>query len=112
MADEKPPPMPVTVAADTASMYEQMRTAAAAATAWTKEYDRLKAALLGAAGYGDDDPKPPSRMALSPDGLPLFTVEVSYRKGFDRKGLEAAHPAIFAQFETKTPVKSIKPPQS
>lgn len=109
MPDEK---LPVTVADDFAETYAAMKAAGDAAAAWTKEYDRLKAVLLEASGYGGDDPKPPSRLAVGPGGLPLFQVEVTYRKGFDRKGLEAAHPAIFAQFETKTAVKSIKPPQS
>ncbi len=112
MTDEKPPPPPVTVAGEVAGLYEQMTTAAAAAAAWKKRYDTLKAALLQASGYNDDDVKPPSRTAVGPEGLPLFEVEVTYRKGFDKKGFEAAHPAIYAQFETKTAIKTVKPPQS
>lgn len=106
------PSLPVKVGAETARLYQEMRDAAQAAAAWTKRYEELKAALLAASGYDGEDKRPPSRIACGPGGLPLFEVAVSYRKGLDTKGLAAAHPAIYAQFETSTAVKSIKAPQA
>ncbi|QES45186.1 hypothetical protein DEJ49_33130 [Streptomyces venezuelae] len=91
--------------------FAELRSAKESAAKWKKYADSLTDSLLEELGYDPDDNRPPSRLARDADGTPLFEVAVTYRTDLDRKGLAAKYPAIFAEFETKTPVKTIKPPQ-
>lgn len=105
-------PTPVTVNDSLAKRYAELAAAQEAAASWAKHAKGLKASILEDLGYDPDDDKPPSRAAVDAEGRTLFAVEVTYRKGFDREGLSLKYPAVFAEFETLTPVKSIKPAPS
>ncbi|MFE0101220.1 hypothetical protein [Streptomyces sp. NPDC059009] len=105
-------PVPVEVDRALAKRFAELASAKEAAASWARHVKQLRASILEELGYDPDDQRPPSRMAVDSSGTPLFVVDVTYRGDFDRKGLAAKHPAIYAEFETLTPVKQIKPPDT
>lgn len=103
---------PVKVGDDIAKLYEEVRAAGAARLKWETYEKKVKADLLKALGYDPDDDKPESLSAVDAAGAPLFKVDVAYRDGFDKKRLRSHYPAAYADCETKTPVKTIRPVNS
>lgn len=91
-----------------AKLYEEVRAAGAARLKWEKYEKKVKADLLEALGYDPDDDKPQSASVADAAGAPLFEVDVTYRKGFDKKRLSTHYPAAFADCETTTAVKTIR----
>jgi hypothetical protein len=100
---------PVTVDDSYAQRFAELASAREAKAKSAAYYDDLKASLLADMGFDPDDDRPQPCTAVDSENRPLFRVDVSYRKGFDKKGFESTHPALFAQFETLSPVKTIKP---
>lgn len=100
---------PVKISDDVAKLYEEVRAAGVARLKWERYEKKVKADLLAALGYDPDDDKPESLSAVDAAGAPLFEVEVTYRKGFSKTRLATHYPAAYADCETKTPVKTIKP---
>lgn len=94
---------------DIAKLYEEVRAASAARLKWETYEKKVKADLLKAIGYDPDDDKPAPTVATDTAGAPLFQVDVTYRDGFDKKRLRTHYPAAFADCETKTAVKTIRP---
>ncbi|MCX4912878.1 hypothetical protein [Streptomyces sp. NBC_00687] len=94
---------------DIAKLYEEVRAASAARLKWETYEKKVKADLLERLGYDPDDDKPEPTVATDAAGAPLFKVDVTYRDGFDKKRLRTHYPAAFADCETKTPVKTIRP---
>ncbi|MEU6674847.1 hypothetical protein [Streptomyces sp. NPDC046925] len=109
---EQDQPAPVEVGEDIVKLVAELRAASDARRRWEKHEESLKAQIFAASGYDPEDPRPASRAARGPDGAPVFDVVVTYRKGFDRKHLEARYPAVYAECEVLTPVKTIKPVSS
>lgn len=103
---------PVKVSGDIAKLYVEVKAASAARLKWEAYEKKVKADLLAALGYDPDDDKPASLSAVDAAGAPLFKVDVTYRDGFDKKRLATHYPAAFADCETKTPVKTIRPVKS
>ncbi|WP_055566034.1 hypothetical protein [Streptomyces atriruber] len=101
-------PIPVDVDDRLALRFAELQSAKESAAKWSAYVRSLTASILEELGYEADDDRPPSRVAHGADGKPLFAVEVTYRKGFDKKGLEVKYPAVFAEFENLGPVKSIR----
>ncbi|AZM51826.1 hypothetical protein DMA15_03845 [Streptomyces sp. WAC 01529] len=102
-------PIPVDVDDRLAARFAELQSAKESAAKWNAYAKSLTASILEELGYDPGDDKPPSRVAHDADGKPLFAVEVSYRKGFDKGSLATKYPAVYAEFETLTPVKSLKP---
>lgn len=105
-------PSPVTVGEDMVALYEEVRAAADAKSQWTRHHEKLKARLLDALGYGPEDARPASSVALGSDGVPAFEVSVTYRRGLDSEYLRTRYPAVYAECERDTPVKSVRPAPS
>lgn len=99
----------VEVGDDVAKLYEEVRAASAARRKWETYEKKVKADLLNLLGYDPDDDKPETKLATDAAGAPLFKVDVTYRDGFDKGRLKTLYPAAFADCETKTPVKTIRP---
>lgn len=99
----------VKVTDDIAKLYEEVRAASAARRKWETYEKKVKADLLTALGYDPDDDKPVTKLATDAAGAPLFKVDVTYRKDFDRDRLKTLYPAAFADCETTTAVKTIRP---
>ncbi|MFJ4828471.1 hypothetical protein ACIP79_00800 [Streptomyces sp. NPDC088747] len=99
----------VEVGDDIAKLYEEVKAASAARLKWETYEKKMKADLLKALGYDPDDDKPKSASVVDAAGAPLFEVDVTFRKGFDKSRLATHYPAAFADCETKTPVKTIRP---
>lgn len=99
----------VEVSDDIAKLYEEVRAAGAARLKWETYEKKVKADLLSALGYSADDEKPEAKTATDAAGAPLFKVDVTYRKGFDKKRFETHYPAAFADCETTTAIKTIRP---
>lgn len=96
--------VPHTIAEDFALMIK----AREAKARWAAEEKDRKERILAYLGYDPEDPKPVPVLAVAPSGVPLFQVKVSRRKGLDLKYFRDAHPAVYAECETSTPVKSIR----
>ncbi|MFH8405485.1 hypothetical protein ACH4FX_12030 [Streptomyces sp. NPDC018019] len=105
-------PAAVTVGEDVVALYEEVRAAAEAKSRWAKHEKALKAQLLDALGYDPEDTRPASSLALGPDGTPAFEVAVTYRRGLDGEYLKTRYPAVYAECERDTPVKSVRPASS
>lgn len=101
-------PIPVEVDGSLAKRFAELASAKEAAASWSRHAKSLRAVILLELGYDPDDPRPSSRVAVDSTGAPVFEVEVTHRRGFDREGLAAKYPAIAAEFETLTLVKSIR----
>lgn len=99
----------VEVGDDIAKLYEEVKAAGAARLKWETYEKKVKGDLLKALGYDPDDDKPESLSAVDAAGAPLFEVDVTYRKGFNKKRLATHYPAAFADCELLTPVKTIRP---
>ncbi|MFF0183487.1 hypothetical protein [Streptomyces sp. NPDC005244] len=99
----------VEVSDDIAKLYEEVRAASAARLKWETYEKKVKADLLARLGYDPDDDKPVPKVATDTAGAPLFKVDVTFRDGFDKKRLRTHYPAAFADCETKTAVKTIRP---
>lgn len=103
---------PVTVDDSYAQRFAELASARDRMTKSAAYYDDLKAALLADMGFDPDDERPQPCTAVDSENRPLFRVDITYRKGFDKKGLEARYPAVFAEFELLTPVRSVKAPDA
>lgn len=99
---------PRQVPGDAAAIFAALTSVKSAKSALEKQEKELKAQLFASVGITDDDPKPPSVVAVNPDGEPVYQVKVSYQMRLDTKYLKETHPHIYAECEKSIPVKSIK----
>lgn len=90
------------------ALFTEYISARESTSKWKKHEEKLRSELLEKLGYEPDDPKPPAIRGVSPTGIPLFEVNVSTRKGLDKEYLRKAYPAVYAEAEKTTPVKTIK----
>lgn len=93
---------------DVADDWAAYETAKAARARWDAEEKRLKAKILGALGYGDDDENPAPVQAVNPAGEPLFRVAIGRYRGMDFNHLRTNYPHIYAECETSKATKSLK----
>ena len=107
--DEKPEE--IVVPSSIAQWYEDWTEARQARLRWEAREDWLKGKILGFL-YDEDDPKPHSVRAVTPNDQAVFDVAVSPRRGLDHKYFRATYPNIYAECEKSSFVKVIKEPPS
>lgn len=75
---------------------------------WEQEEQSLKAAILEALDYDEDDPKPQPVTVLDVNDNPFYEVRIGTWRGHDYKWLKATHPDIMALAERTKPTKTIR----
>lgn len=105
MADSSEP-QDVEVSADQVGNVRRYMEAKAAQAAWDKETRRLKAEILDALGFDDEDPKP-QPVNVHHDGTAVCAVTVGTYRGLNFKYLKENFPEVYAICETTKPTLKI-----
>lgn len=100
----------IPVPPEISSAYRQLSAARHAIARWKSEETDAKEKILAFLGYDPEDRKPPSCVAVNSDGEPVFQVKTGTRRGLDTQYLKRTYPAIYAECEKLTVVKTIKEP--
>lgn len=74
---------------------------------YTKDEQELKAKLLLALGYEEDEEKPVPCVAEK-NGQPLFRVDVGRWRGLDTKYLKERYPEVYAECEKTKATRTLR----